>query len=158
MYVATYTYFILSLIGYQQLNSEPEILFPVFLVLKFVFFIGWLKVWKIYFLKEIFFSQFPGGRSYQSPIWGRRGRLSGWRVDISSCLGHRQDPITIQRTSGTSQLGEEGSVETMVTINSVNDEEWACCHWYVILILIQNCKIYLRQLHLLSIIVFSFKH
>ena len=44
VYVATYSYFILSLIGYQQLNSEPEILFPVFLVLKFVFFIGWLKV------------------------------------------------------------------------------------------------------------------
>ena len=44
VYVATYSYFILSLIGYQQLTSEPEILFPVFLVLKFVFFIGWLKV------------------------------------------------------------------------------------------------------------------
>merc|ERR1711953_627635 len=44
VYVATYSYFFLSLIGYQQLNSEPEMFFPVFLVLKFVFFIGWLKV------------------------------------------------------------------------------------------------------------------
>ena len=45
VYVATYSYFILSLVGYQQLDSEPEMFFPVFLVLKFVFFIGWLKVW-----------------------------------------------------------------------------------------------------------------
>ena len=44
--VATYVYFILALIGYQELHSEPELFFPVFLILKFVFFIGLLKVIK----------------------------------------------------------------------------------------------------------------
>ena len=58
VYVATYSYFILSLIGYQQLNSEPEILFPVFLVLKFVFFIGWLKGWRIYMMTKNYFLNF----------------------------------------------------------------------------------------------------
>jgi len=44
VYIATYSYFILALVGYQELSSEPELFFPFFLVLKFIFFIGWLKV------------------------------------------------------------------------------------------------------------------
>ena len=42
--VATYAYFLLALVGYQELSSEPEMFFPFFLVLKFTFFIGLLKV------------------------------------------------------------------------------------------------------------------
>ena len=42
--VAIYFYFALSLIGNQELESHPEMFFPIFLVLKFIFFIGWLKV------------------------------------------------------------------------------------------------------------------
>ena len=44
VYVATYAYFLLALVGYQELRSEPEMFFPFFLVLKFTFFIGLLKV------------------------------------------------------------------------------------------------------------------
>ena len=44
VYVATYAYFLLALVGYQILSEEPEIFFPFFLILKFVFFIGLLKV------------------------------------------------------------------------------------------------------------------
>ena len=39
-----YSYFALALVGGQQLEADPQIFFPVFLVLKFIFFIGWLKV------------------------------------------------------------------------------------------------------------------
>merc|ERR1719431_1267402 len=42
--VAIYSYFALSLVGNQHLESDPETFFPIFLVLKFIFFIGWLKV------------------------------------------------------------------------------------------------------------------
>ena len=42
--VAIYFYFALSLVGNQELESHPEMFFPIFLVLKFIFFIGWLKV------------------------------------------------------------------------------------------------------------------
>ena len=43
---AVYIYFGLSLIGEQELKNTPEILpyFPAFLVLKFIFFFGWLEV------------------------------------------------------------------------------------------------------------------
>jgi len=43
---AVYIYFGLSLIGEQELINTPEILpyFPAFLVLKFIFFFGWLEV------------------------------------------------------------------------------------------------------------------
>ena len=55
MYVATYAYFLLALVGYQILSEEPEIFFPFFLVLKFVFFIGLLKVGKDFLLKGCYF-------------------------------------------------------------------------------------------------------
>ena len=43
--VATYFYFGLSLIGSQELDTDAaQMFFPIILVLKFVFFIGWLKV------------------------------------------------------------------------------------------------------------------
>ena len=70
MYVATYSYFFLSLIGYQQLNSEPEMFFPVFLVLKFVFFIGWLKVGSFCDNLTAFPLPDTGSRGYQPSIWG----------------------------------------------------------------------------------------
>ena len=43
---AVYIFFGLSLIGEQELKNTPEILpyFPIFLVLKFIFFFGWLEV------------------------------------------------------------------------------------------------------------------
>jgi hypothetical protein len=43
--VATYFYFAMSLVGSQELEtSEARLYFPIILVLKFVFFVGWLKV------------------------------------------------------------------------------------------------------------------
>ena len=43
--VATYFYFGLSLIGSQELDTDnAQMFFPIILVLKFIFFIGWLKV------------------------------------------------------------------------------------------------------------------
>jgi len=37
-------YFILSLIGSQELEVNPYTVFPIFLILKFIFFFGWLEV------------------------------------------------------------------------------------------------------------------
>ena len=46
--VATYFYFGLSLIGSQELDTDDaQMFFPIILVLKFIFFIGWLKVKQI---------------------------------------------------------------------------------------------------------------
>jgi len=44
VYLAVYVYFICALIGSQVTANDPETYFPVFLVLKFIFFVGWLKV------------------------------------------------------------------------------------------------------------------
>ena len=41
---AVYAYFTLALIAEQQHCNEPFIPVPIFLILKFVFFIGWLEV------------------------------------------------------------------------------------------------------------------
>lgn len=38
------TYFVLSLIGSQELEKDPYTVFPIFLILKFIFFFGWLEV------------------------------------------------------------------------------------------------------------------
>merc|ERR1719391_492468 len=37
-------YFILQLIGSQELDEGPQMVFPMILILKFIFFYGWLKV------------------------------------------------------------------------------------------------------------------
>merc|ERR1711862_706044 len=37
-------YFVLSLIGSQGLDEDPYTVFPIFLILKFIFFFGWLEV------------------------------------------------------------------------------------------------------------------
>lgn len=44
VHLAVYVYFIVALIANQTIEAEPDIYFPIFLVLKFIFFIGWLKV------------------------------------------------------------------------------------------------------------------
>jgi len=41
---AVYVYFILSLIGSQELDKDPYTFIPIFLILKFIFFFGWLEV------------------------------------------------------------------------------------------------------------------
>jgi hypothetical protein len=41
---AVYVYFALSLIACQELSEHPMTVFPIFLVLKFIFFAGWLEV------------------------------------------------------------------------------------------------------------------
>ena len=51
--VATYFYFGLSLIGSQELDTDDaQMFFPIILVLKFIFFIGWLKVSRCQVLKS----------------------------------------------------------------------------------------------------------
>ena len=41
---AVWIYFILSLIGSQAQKDEPYIFLPIFLILRFIFFVGWLEV------------------------------------------------------------------------------------------------------------------
>jgi len=41
---AVYIYFGLSLIGNQELDKDPYTFIPIFLILKFIFFFGWLEV------------------------------------------------------------------------------------------------------------------
>jgi len=41
---AVYVYFALSLIGSQEVNKDAYTFIPIFLVLKFIFFFGWLEV------------------------------------------------------------------------------------------------------------------
>jgi len=41
---AVYVYFTLSLIGSQELEKDPYTFIPIFLILKFIFFFGWLEV------------------------------------------------------------------------------------------------------------------
>lgn len=44
VHLAVYLYFALAIIGNQEIREDPDIYFPVYLVLKFIFFVGWLKV------------------------------------------------------------------------------------------------------------------
>ena len=39
-----YVFFALSLIGSQELDKDPYTFIPIFLILKFIFFFGWLEV------------------------------------------------------------------------------------------------------------------
>ena len=39
-----YIFFALSLIGSQELDKDPYTFIPIFLILKFIFFFGWLEV------------------------------------------------------------------------------------------------------------------
>ena len=39
-----YSFFALSLIGSQELDKDPYTFIPIFLILKFIFFFGWLEV------------------------------------------------------------------------------------------------------------------
>ena len=41
---AVWIYFILSLIGSQAQEGDPYIFLPIFLILRFIFFVGWLEV------------------------------------------------------------------------------------------------------------------
>jgi predicted membrane chloride channel (bestrophin family) len=41
---AVYVFFALSLIGSQELDEDPYTFIPIFLILKFIFFFGWLEV------------------------------------------------------------------------------------------------------------------
>lgn len=41
---AVYVFFALSLIGSQELEEDPYTFIPIFLILKFIFFYGWLEV------------------------------------------------------------------------------------------------------------------
>jgi len=41
---AVYIFFALSLIGSQELDKDPYTFIPIFLILKFIFFFGWLEV------------------------------------------------------------------------------------------------------------------
>ena len=41
---ALWSYFILSLIGGQAKQEEPYIFLPLFLILRFIFYVGWLEV------------------------------------------------------------------------------------------------------------------
>jgi len=41
---AVYVYFTLSLIASQEVSRDPYTFVPIFLILKFVFFVGWLEV------------------------------------------------------------------------------------------------------------------
>ena len=41
---ALWSYFLLSLIGSQAKQEEPYIFLPLFLILRFIFFVGWLEV------------------------------------------------------------------------------------------------------------------
>ena len=62
--VATYFYFGLSLIGSQELDTDnAQMFFPIILVLKFIFFIGWLKV---SFSKAILRLWAPGSQGQRS--------------------------------------------------------------------------------------------
>ena len=50
MNVTTYAYFSLALVGYQDLEDDEghvDIYFPFFLVLRFILFIGLLKVRRV---------------------------------------------------------------------------------------------------------------
>ena len=38
-----YIFFALSLIGSQELDKDPYTFIPIFLILKFIFFFGWLE-------------------------------------------------------------------------------------------------------------------
>merc|ERR1711874_17895 len=42
--LAVYCYFGLALIAGQEIDSNPVIYLPIFLILRFIFFVGWLKV------------------------------------------------------------------------------------------------------------------
>jgi len=42
--LGVYVYFVCALVGNQAILDDPETYFPFFLVLKFIFFVGWLKV------------------------------------------------------------------------------------------------------------------
>ena len=41
---ALWSYFLLSLIGSQVKQDEPYIFLPLFLILRFIFYVGWLEV------------------------------------------------------------------------------------------------------------------
>merc|ERR1712047_57465 len=41
---AVYVYFTLSLIASQEVSRDPYTFVPIFLILQFVFFVGWLEV------------------------------------------------------------------------------------------------------------------
>jgi len=41
---AVWIYFFMSLIGSQTMFSDPTTYIPIFLILKFIFFFGWLEV------------------------------------------------------------------------------------------------------------------
>merc|ERR1712061_963827 len=41
---ALWSYFLLALIGGQVKQGEPYIFLPLFLILRFIFYVGWLEV------------------------------------------------------------------------------------------------------------------
>merc|ERR1712024_270132 len=41
---ALWSYFLLALIGSQAKQDEPYIFLPLFLILRFIFYVGWLEV------------------------------------------------------------------------------------------------------------------
>ena len=43
---AVYSYFAVALFSEQEVTNIPHIGFPIFLILKFIFFFGWLEVAK----------------------------------------------------------------------------------------------------------------
>ena len=89
VYVATYAYFLLALVGYQILSEEPEIFFPFFLVLKFVFFIGLLKVRKDFIFSKmlLFFIFCVGGFSNKSSLWRWWWGFQNSRTHFQTCVG-----------------------------------------------------------------------
>jgi len=103
--VATYAYFLLALVGYQELSSEPEMFFPFFLVLKFTFFIGLLKVASaINYPFGDDEDDFQIGELISRHVWATGKILSQYK-------GAPMPP------------NWESKVDTMVTINSLNGEE-----------------------------------
>ena len=112
VYVATYAYFILALVGYQELSSEPDLFFPFFLVLKFIFFIGWLKVsvgisgfYVFHEYNKVASAinhpfgddedDFQIGELISRHVWVRKSFLRLLKGSISQS-GHRQDPVPVQ--------------------------------------------------------------
>ena len=46
MKFAVYVYFLVAVIAEQELTEDPRLIIPIMLILKLVFFFGWLEVAK----------------------------------------------------------------------------------------------------------------
>lgn len=140
--IAVYSFFAFCVIGRQFLDPKKEhkdhridMYIPVFTLLQFFFYAGWLKVWDIlvfYFYKTdhllfimTFLLQSAGWRADHQPVW--RGRRWFWNQP-ADWPEHSGCPLFPLLT----MAGNTRVLSVLVLICLLSPEGvHACCGWYV---------------------------